>query len=177
MSFSFSLTDLAAFWGAFSGTLAVLLQILLFYKDRVKIELLPQMVIRSSLSSNPLDSTPLIDFNVDVVNNGRRVAFIEEVGIRMKGKFRLFSRRRATTIQLFSAKDDGGYKQINEGQKLGFEKRRWIGDFIVMAENMGDKEKVYVKLTSGAEIEKAFGTICMSKYETQKKKYGKKQKA
>jgi len=174
LSSAYSLTDIAAFWGAFSGSLAVILQGLVIYKDKAKLKLIPTMTIASTLSSDPREMSPLIDFEVNVVNNGRRVAFIEEVGIHVKGKWNLFKRASGVKVILFSSKNEGAYKQIDEGHKVTFQKRRWLDHDITLAENMANKELVYIKLTSGEKINKTFKTISMSKFEKMKSKYKKK---
>ncbi len=161
---SSSWTELAAFWGAFTGSIAVVIQGAHFFKDRAKIVLEPRMSVASSMSPDPIESAPLVDFEVEVVNKGRRVAIIEEVGISFKGKRTGLRPRRATKLVVFSVESEGKFVQLLEGHKKKFELRRWQGTENDLAEAMAPSEKAYVKLTSGQVIKKKFKTASLSKY-------------
>ncbi len=120
-------TDVAAFWGAFSGSIAVVIQGALFFKDRAKLVLSPRMAITSKMSSNPVEGMELIDFEVEVVNVGRRIAVIEEVGIKVKGKKTGFWSKPAMNLIIYPNDSKGEPTQLTEGQKKTFELRRWQG--------------------------------------------------
>jgi len=83
----------------------------------------------------------MIDFDVEVVNVGRRVARIEEVGIHIFGKVSPRD-KHGVKIIVFSGNDDGVFS-LQEGEKKVFELRRWPKTLQDMAEHFADEETVY----------------------------------
>ncbi|GGW79721.1 hypothetical protein [Alteromonas halophila] len=152
-------TDLTALFGAITGTLALVFQYYIYTKDRSRLRLIPSMAIVSSLTDNPIDRQKLIDFKLDVVNTGRRVAFVESVHIEVRQNWwrRFFSPK--VKIGVFDGAESKRFVQINEGEKEHFSLNRWTGSFNVIASKMAKNEKVVVTLTTGEEVSKWFETV------------------
>ena len=176
MSFNISfgdLADAAAFWGAITGTCALLFQASTHLKNRARLKLSPKMTIGASFGRGYTDSAELIDFEVNVVNIGQRVAIVDKVSISVKyswWKSRLLKHNSANII-VFPEKSDEEHKILTEGQKYSFKLRRWDEDLQSLSECMNDHEYVMVRLTTGQVIKSKFKTIKFSEYITLRQQY------
>jgi hypothetical protein len=161
-------TAVVAVWGAITGTIALSTQLLQLRRDRTDLKLQPQMTIRSSINKDLIDAIEMIDFQVEVVNVGRRVARIDEVGIHIKGRAKLQD-KHGLNIIVFNGKEDGIFS-LQEGEKKVFEMRRWPRTLQDMAEHFADEESVYVRLTSGKQYSALLRTLSMSKLKAAREK-------
>ncbi|WP_340481417.1 hypothetical protein [Vibrio anguillarum] len=159
------LPDIAAFWGALTGSFALLFQASAHFKNKAKLKLSPKMSIGSTLSRDFVEAAEMIDFEVDVVNVGHRVAIIDKVSISVKYSWwrRLFLKRYSTEIIVLSAKTEEEYKVLTEGQKFTFKLRRWDEQLQSLSEIMNEREYVMVRLTTGQVIKGKFKTSKFSK--------------
>ncbi len=103
----------------------------------------------------------MIDFELEVVNVGRRVARIDEVGISIKGKARQKG-KHGVNLLLFSSKDEE-VATLEEEDKRVFRLDRWERPLEDMAEHFAEEETAYVRLTSGRLFQAKFKTVSMSK--------------
>jgi hypothetical protein len=155
------ITAIVAVWGAITGTIALSTQLLQLRRDRTNLKLKPRMTIGCSIDKGVIEAMEMIDFDVEVVNVGRRVARIEEIGIYIRGKASPRD-KHGVNIIVFNGKEDGVFS-LQEGEKKVFELRRWSKTLQDMAEHFADEETVYVRLTSGKQYNVALRTLSMSK--------------
>lgn len=160
-----SLTEITAFLGALTGTFALLFQASAHIKDRSKLRPSPKMSICSSFSRNFTDAAEMIDFEVDVVNIGQRVAIVDKVSLSVNYSWwkRFFLKKYSTEIIVFLAQSENQCKVLTEGQKFTFELRRWDDLLQNLSETMNVKEYVIVKLTTGQVVKAKFTTTKFSK--------------
>ena len=156
-----ALTLIIAFWGAITGSIALLIQFLQHRGDKSDLKLTPKMSIGASASDEMIKAIELIDFEMEVVNVGRRVARIDEVGISVKGKTTAKNGPGLNLVVYDSQKD--GVVSLNEGEKRIFKLHRWSRTLQEMAEQFSENETAYVRLTSGKKIKERFRTVSMSK--------------
>lgn len=156
-----SITAATAIWGAVTGTAALFLQWLRHREDRAALDVKGRMTIRHSNSTDILAASELIDFEVTVVNTGRRVARIEEVGISVAGSGDASRRGPGVNILVFDGREEG-VVSLSDGEKEVFSLRRWPETLEQVAESFAPKETVYVRLTSGKRFEKQFPTVSKS---------------
>lgn len=135
--------------------------------DKSDIKLNPAMTVGASMLAGVREVTDLIDFELEVVNVGRRVARIDEVGIFIKGK-KPSKNSHGMSILIFDSKEEG-VVSLEEREKRVFQLRRWSMTLQDMAEHFADYEEAYVRLTSGKRISERFKTISMSKLQTLRK--------
>lgn len=150
-----------AFWGALTGSIALLIQYLQHREDKSELKLIPKMSIGSSASGGMMEAMELIDFEIEVVNVGRRVARIDEVGISVKGK-KPSKNAHGMNIIIYDSQEDD-VVSLSEGEKKVFRLPRWNQTLQDMAEHFSENETAYVRLTSGKQIKERFGTVTMSK--------------
>jgi hypothetical protein len=150
-----------AVWGAITGTVALSLQYAQHRRDKSELKLIPKMSIGTSARGSLIDAMEMIDFEIEVINVGRRVARIDEVGISLrrntggKGK-------HGVNLLLFSSKDEE-VVTLEEAEKRVFQLARWEKTLEDVAEHFADEETAYVRLTSGRRFEAKFKTVSMSK--------------
>ncbi|MBN1142321.1 MAG: hypothetical protein JXB25_11100 [Deltaproteobacteria bacterium] len=150
-----------AFWGAVTGSIALLIQFLQHRGDKSDLKLIPKMSIGSSVLGGMIEARELIDFELEVVNVGRRVARIDEVGISVKGKNPSKNSHVLKIIIYDSQQND--VASLNEGEKKIFKLHRWNRTMQDIAEYFSENETAYVRLTSGKQIKERFDTVSMSK--------------
>jgi hypothetical protein len=165
------LVEIAAILGALTGTAALIIQGASFYADRAEISLVPKMTVGAKASADLIEAMPLVDFELRVTNNGRRVAIVEDAGIHIRGPRRLFRWGHGVNISVFDPDGEEEYVRLHEGETKTFELRRWQDSLNNIAENMRKYELAYVRLTTGKEIRKRFKTVNISRYEHLKEKY------
>ena len=167
------LANVAAFWGALTGSFALLFQASTHFKNQSKLKLSPKMTISSSLSQNLIEASELIDFEVSVVNVGHRVAIVEKVSISVKYSLwrRIFLKNPLAEIIVLSANSEEQYKVLTEGQKFTFKLSRWNEQLQNIADSMNDNEYVIVRLTTGQVIKEKFKTTKISKLNELRQQY------
>jgi hypothetical protein len=144
-----TLQILVAAWGAITGTTAIILQGVQFYRDR-SILLLTATHSFSADLGNPKGR---LVFELEIVNHGRRVAYLEDAGIEMpvtspkpgtwnnSAVINIFPRNQTRSIAL------------NEGQKTILTLDPFPKEF---ARALGKKGTVFVKDTRGRAFKKTF---------------------
>ena len=103
----------------------------------------------------------MVSFEIDILNNGERIAYIEEVGTHYFGKgflARLNPINKGSKLVLFS---HPSVKTLTEKQKETFKVRNKQLSYI--AERMGKKEIAYARLSSGKIVKMKFKTTSLSK--------------
>ncbi|WP_322863261.1 hypothetical protein [Aeromonas allosaccharophila] len=170
---SSDLADIAAFWGALTGSFALLFQASAHFKNKAKLKLSPKMSIGSTLSRSFTEAAEMIDFEVGVVNVGHRVAIVDKVSISVKYSWwrRVFLKRHSAEIILLSAKSEEEYKVLTEGQKFTFQLRRWDEQLQSLSDTMNEREYVIVRLTTGQVVKGKFKTINFSKFNELRQQY------
>lgn len=148
-----------AILGAVTGTIALVVQLLEYWHDRAKIKLSGCM----SLSSNIADPVERYEFQLDVVNKGRRVARISEIYIETKkekpgAKFKIFDAAGQNAIAL------------EEGETKRFGDRIATNSLDGLFESFEEKELFSVRLTTGEIHRVQFSTVKKSMLEKLRKK-------
>ena len=88
-----NITTIVAFWGAVTGSLALLIQFITFKKDRSKLQMKVKMYTRSS--EPDFENRKIFEFHV--VNVGRRVCNIESAVLELRQFIPLLSGNTANT--------------------------------------------------------------------------------
>ena len=108
---------LIAVWGAVTGTLAIAIQLTLYLKDRSQLKLTAFM---SMVSNEKMPEHHLV-FKMEVVNHGRRVAYIRRAGIQLEpsvmaigGKW---TKADESELTIFDADRTGRTVELAEGKR------------------------------------------------------------
>ncbi|MBY4653003.1 hypothetical protein K6L10_12555, partial [Vibrio parahaemolyticus] len=133
---------IAAFWGALTGTCALIIQVLNFRKDRVAIRATPRMYYSMGIIDGHDETVEKIAFDVSIANLGRRVAYIESISFYPQKP----DRNESFHVSLFDAENRSDLIEIKEGEKYYF---RNDDDYRELSEMLGEFGVLEIRLTSG----------------------------
>jgi hypothetical protein len=147
---------LVAGWGAVTGTVAIAIQLTQYFTDRSQLKLNAFM----SMESNEKLPEHHLAFTMEVVNHGRRVAYIRRVGIQLEpsvmaigGKW---TKADESELTIFDADRTGRTIELAEGKRHLFVLepfREKVGDAF------RDTEIAFVIDTRGRKHKTKFHTI------------------
>ncbi|HFC9211071.1 TPA: hypothetical protein AB5F35_003534, partial [Vibrio cholerae] len=155
------LMDYLAIYASVTATLTLMIQAASYLNNRARIRLSSRMLIECRPGYRVDGGGCLVGFEITILNNGERVAYIEEVGILYYGNgfvHRLNPMNKGNKFLLFS---DSPVRAITEKQNEKFKVSNIQLSYI--AELMGEKEVAYVRLSSGKVVKMKFKTTSLSR--------------
>ncbi|HEX8310655.1 MAG TPA: hypothetical protein VF614_05010 [Chthoniobacteraceae bacterium] len=122
-------TDILAFWGALTGTIALSIQAWQHWADRADLRLIPRLIFTADETGQPR-----LDFTIEAVNHGRRAISIETAGIEFPDSFEglpLGSSKAQNELIVFNSETDGGCRHLEgDGKKFTFGMRDFPREFL-----------------------------------------------
>ena len=106
------ITLIIAIWGAITGTIALFLKIRIFFKERPKLKVLPQI----EYSFSGVELPPSINFKIKVTNIGRRPVYIGKIFAIYKSDSWIKNIFRINENNRFYYLTSGGSKELTEGK-------------------------------------------------------------
>ncbi|EGU30887.1 hypothetical protein VIBRN418_16411 [Vibrio sp. N418] len=137
-----NIAAIAAFWGALTGTCALIIQVLGFLKDGIIIRAVPRMYYSVKVVDGCDEPVEKIAFDIDIANIGRRVAYIESISFYPKKS----DSNESLHVSLFDADSRSDLIEVKEGEKYYF---RSDSDYRNFSEVLGEFGVLEIRLTSG----------------------------